>query len=140
MSYLKREQKRTNAENASKQIFNEGKHSLNHGRVFSPFPDRPHPLVHHDACVSVHQHAQEEEDDRGHYHHTHGVQLVVLRQAGAVKVEAGVQFDADQRQNDADTVGDGLGVGLEILEDQLHSVHGGPLDSSRVWETKKIFS
>ena len=97
--------------------------SLDHRRVLGPVPHRPHPLVHHDARVPVDQDPEEEEDEGRHDHHAQGVQLVVLRQAGAVEVEAGVELDADQGQNDADPVGDGLGVGLEVLQDQLETIH-----------------
>lgn len=74
--------------------------------------------------MAVDQEAQEEEDDGGDDHHAQGVELVVLREAGAVEVEAGVELDADQGQNDADAVGDGLRVGLEVLQDQLETLHG----------------
>lgn len=97
--------------------------SLDHRRVFGSAPHGSHPLVHHDARVPVDQDAQEEEDEGRDDHHSQRVQLVVLRQARAVEVEAGVELDADQGQDDADPVGDGLRVGLEVLQDQLETIH-----------------
>lgn len=73
--------------------------------------------------MSVDQDAQEEEDDGRDRHHSQRVQFVVLRDAGAVEVKAGVELDADQGQDDADPVGDGLRVGLEVLQDQLQTLH-----------------
>lgn len=67
--------------------------------------------------MPVNQEPQEEQYDGWDDHHSQGVELVVLRKAGAVKVEAGVELDADQGQNDADPIGDGLRVGLEVLQD-----------------------
>lgn len=98
-------------------------YSLNNGRILRSVAKRSHPFVHHDARVPVDQNPQEEEDHRRDGHHAQRVQLVVLRQTRAVEVEAGVELDADQRQDDADAVGDGLGVGLEVLEHQLQTLH-----------------
>lgn len=89
--------------------------SLNHSRIFGSFPNRSHPLIHHDTCMSIDQDPQEEQYDGWDNHHSQRVQLVVLRKARAVEVEAGVELDADQGQYDTDPVGDGLRVGLEIL-------------------------
>lgn len=97
---------------------------LDDGRVFGSVAGGSHPLVHHDSRVAVDQEAQEEEYDGRYDHDAQGVELVVLRKAGTVEVEAGVQLDADQGQNDADAVGDGLRVGLEVLQDQLEALHG----------------
>lgn len=96
---------------------------LDDGRVFGSIPGGSHPLIHHDPCVAVDQEAQEEEYDGWNDHDAQRVELVVLRKAGAVEVEAGVQLDADQGQNDADPIGDGLRVGLEVLQDQLETLH-----------------
>lgn len=97
---------------------------LDDGRVFGSISGGSHPLIHHDPCVAVDQEAQEEEYDGWNDHDAQRIELVVLRKAGAVEVEAGVQLDADQGQNDADPVGDGLRVGLEVLQDQLETLHG----------------
>lgn len=67
--------------------------------------------------MSVDQDPEEEEDDGRNYHDSQRVQLVVLREARAVKVKAGVELDTDQGQNDTDSVGNGLGVRLEVLQD-----------------------
>lgn len=67
--------------------------------------------------MSIDQDPQEEQNDGGYYHHTQRVEFVVLRKAWAVEVEAGVELDTDQGKDDADTVGDGLRVGLEVLQD-----------------------
>lgn len=67
--------------------------------------------------MPVNQEPQEEQYDGWDGHHPQRVELVVLRKAGAVKVKAGVELDADQGQNDADPIGDGLRVGLEVLQD-----------------------
>lgn len=96
---------------------------LDDRRVFGSIAGGSHPLIHHDPSVAVDQEAQEEEDDGGDDHDAQRVELVVLRKAGTVEVEAGVQLDADQGQNDADPVGDGLRVGLEVLQDQLETLH-----------------
>lgn len=98
--------------------------SLNHSRIFGSVPNRSHPLVHHDACMSVHQDPQEEQYDGWDDHHSQRVQFVVLRKARAVKVEAGVELNADQGQDDTDAIGDGLRVGLKVLQDQLQTLHG----------------
>lgn len=97
--------------------------SLHHRRVFGSVPKGPHPLVHHDACVSVDQNPQEEQYDRWDNHHSQRVELVVLRKTRAVKVKAGVELDADQSQDDADPIGDRLGVGLEVLQNYLQTLH-----------------
>lgn len=91
--------------------------SLNHRRIFGSVPSGSHPLVHHDACMSVDQEPQEEQYDGRDDHHSQRVQFVVLMKARAVEVKAGVELDADQGQDDTDPVGDGLGVGLEVLQD-----------------------
>lgn len=90
--------------------------SLYHGRIFGSVPEGPHPLVHHDARVSIDQNPQEEKYDRRDDHHSQGVEFVVLRETRAVEVKAGVELDADESQDDADPIGDGLGVGLEVLQ------------------------
>lgn len=97
--------------------------SLYNSRIFGSVPDGSHPLVHHDACVSVDQDPEKEENDGWDDHHSQRVEFVVLWEAGAVKVEAGVQLHADQGQDDTDTIRDGLRVGLEILQDQLQTLH-----------------
>lgn len=67
--------------------------------------------------MSVDQEPQEEQYDRWDNHHPQRVQFVVLRKARTVKVEAGVELDADQGQDYTDPIGDGLRVGLEVLQD-----------------------
>lgn len=100
-----------------------GFHSLDHGRVFGSVPHRPHPLVHHDARMSIDEDPQEEQYDGGYNHHPQRVQLVVLREAWAVKVEAGVELYTDQCEDDTDPIRDGLRVRLEVLQDQLQPLH-----------------
>lgn len=97
--------------------------SLHHSRIFGPFPHRSHPFVHHDTSVSVHQDPEEEQYNGWDKHHPQSVELVVLRNAGAVEVKAGVELDTHQGQNDTDPIGNGLGVGLKVLQDQLHAIH-----------------
>lgn len=97
--------------------------SLDNSGILRSVAKGPHPLVHHDACVSVDQNPQEEENNRRDDHHSQRVQLVVLGETRAVEVEAGVELDADQSQDDADPVGDGLRVGLEVLQHQLQTLH-----------------
>ncbi len=67
--------------------------------------------------MSIDQDPQEEQYDGWDDHHSERVQFVVLRKARAVKVKAGVELDADQGQDDADSIGDGLRVGLEVLQE-----------------------
>lgn len=67
--------------------------------------------------MAVDQDPQEEQYDGRDNHHSQRVQFVVLRKARAVKVKAGVELDTDQGQDDTDPVGDGLRVGLEVLQD-----------------------
>lgn len=91
-------------------------YSLYNSRIFGSVPKGPHPLVHHDACVSVDQNSQEEECNWWDYHHSQRVQFVVLRKTWAVEVKAGVELDTEQSQDDTDPIGDGLRVGLEVLQ------------------------
>lgn len=67
--------------------------------------------------MPVDQDPQEEQYDGWNDHHSQRVQFVVLRNAWAVKVKAGVELDADQGQDNTDPIGDGLRVGLEVLQD-----------------------
>lgn len=73
--------------------------------------------------MSVDQNPQEEKYDGWDNHHSQRVELVVLRKTRAVKVKAGVELDADQSQDDADSIGDGLRVGLEVLQNYLQTLH-----------------
>lgn len=114
-------------------------YSLNHCRIFRSIPNWSHPLIHHDACMAIDEDPQEEQDNRRDYHHSQRVQLVVLRKAWAVKVKAGVELDADQSQDDANSIRDGLRVGLEVLQDQLQTLHDSKM-SSELWVGKKMIS
>lgn len=67
--------------------------------------------------MPVDKNSQEEQYNRRDYHHSQRVKFVVLREARAVKVEAGVKLDTNQGQDDTNSIGDGLGVGLEVLQD-----------------------
>lgn len=91
-------------------------YSLYNSRILRSVAKGSHPFVHHDACVSVDQNPQEEEYNWWDYHHSQRVQLVVLRKTWAVEVKAGVELDTDQSQDDTDPIGDGLRVGLEVLQ------------------------
>lgn len=73
--------------------------------------------------MSVDQNPQEEEYNRWDYHHSQRVQFVVLRKTWAVEVKAGVELDTDQSQDDTDPIGDGLRVGLEVLQHYLQTLH-----------------
>lgn len=97
--------------------------SLHHSRIFGSLPNRSHPLIHHDAGVSIDQDPQEEKDDGRDDHHSQRVPFVVLRQARAVEIKAGVELDTDQSEDDTNPIGDGLRVGLEVLQNQLQTLH-----------------
>lgn len=79
-------------------------HSLHHGRIFRAFPSGSHPLIHHDACMSIDQDPQEEQYYGRDDHHPQRIEFVILRKAGAVEVKAGVQLDTDQGQYDTDPI------------------------------------
>lgn len=91
--------------------------SLNHSRIFGSLPSGSHPLVHHNACMSVDQEPQEEQYDGWDDHHSQRIEFVVLIKAWAVEVKAGVELDTDQGQDNTDPIGDGFRVGLEVLQD-----------------------
>lgn len=90
-------------------------YSLYNSRIFGSVSEGSHPFVHHDACVPIDQNPQEEEYNGWDYHHSQRVQFVVLRKTWAVEIKAGVELDTDQSQDDTDSIGDGLRVGLEVM-------------------------
>lgn len=49
---------------------NQNADSLDHNGILRSVAHRSHPLVHHDACMSVDKDSEEEEDDGRNDHHS----------------------------------------------------------------------
>lgn len=92
--------------------------------VLPPVPRGPAPLLNHHHGLPVGKEAAEEKDERGREQQAQAVEGVVVRQAGAVEVEGGVQLDSDHGQQQADAVHHRLGAGLEVLEEHAELLHG----------------
>lgn len=92
-------------------------------QVLLPAPLWSPPLLQHHQGLSVEDEAAQEEDDRGYEHDPQAISHVVLGQAGAAEVNAGIHLYTCQGQQPTDPVHYRLRVGLEILEDHPETVH-----------------
>lgn len=92
--------------------------------VLLPVPRWSPPFLQHHQGLSVEDETAQEEDDGGHEHDPQAICHVVLGQAGAAEVQAGVQLYTCQGQEPTDPIHYRLRVGLAVLEDHPETVHG----------------
>lgn len=92
-------------------------------KVLLPAPRWSPPLLQHHQGLSVEDEATQEEDDGGYEHDPQAIGHVVLGQAGAAEVKAGVHLHTCQRQQPTDPIHDRLRAGLEVLEDHPETIH-----------------